>query len=70
MHRNFGNCWVEYRDPIDLNDCPSTTEIDSCWYQKGTNNKWTSDSSRNWIRYSDLQLYSTKKVYSREFTAT
>jgi hypothetical protein len=41
MCRNFGNCWVEYRDPIDLMDRPSNMEIGSCWYLKETNNKWT-----------------------------
>ena len=25
MHNFFGNCWVEYRDPIDLTDRPSNT---------------------------------------------
>jgi hypothetical protein len=32
---------VEYRDPIDLKDCPSNMEIGLCWYLKVTNNKWT-----------------------------
>ena len=22
MRRNYGNCWVEYRDPLDLMDHP------------------------------------------------
>ena len=32
-----------YRDPINLMDHPSNMEIDLCWYQKRTNNKWTYD---------------------------
>ena len=43
MHRKFGNCWVEYRDPIDLMDHPSNMRIGLCWYKKGTTNKWTYD---------------------------
>ena len=35
----FGVRGGEYRDPIDLIDCPSNMEIFLCWYQKGTNNK-------------------------------
>ena len=34
MHRNFGNYWVEYRDPIDLMDCPSNKDIGLSWLQK------------------------------------
>ena len=41
MCRKFGNQWVEYRDPIGLIDRPSNMEIGFCWYQKGTDNKWT-----------------------------
>jgi hypothetical protein len=41
MHRNFGNHWVVYKDPIDLMDRPSSMEIGVSWYQEGTNNKWT-----------------------------
>ena len=41
MHRKFGNCWVEYKDPIDLMYHSSNMEIGICWYQKETNNKWT-----------------------------
>ena len=41
MCRKFGNCWMGYRDPIDLMDCPSNMEIDLHGYQKGANNKWT-----------------------------
>ena len=41
MRRKFGNRWVEYKDPIDLMDCSSNMEILLCWYQKGTNDKWT-----------------------------
>ena len=43
MHREFGNCWVEYKDPIDLMDHPSNMRIGLCWYKKGTTNKWTYD---------------------------
>ena len=31
---------MEYRDPIDLEECSSNMEIRLCWYQKGTNNRW------------------------------
>ena len=41
MCSKLGSALVEYMDPIDLMDCPSTMEIGSCWYQKGANNKWT-----------------------------
>jgi hypothetical protein len=34
---------VEYMDSIDLMNCPSNMKIDSCWYQKRTNKKWTHD---------------------------
>ena len=34
---------MEYKDPIDMMDHPSNMEIGLCWYQKGTNNKWTFD---------------------------
>ena len=34
MHRQFGNCWVECRDPIDLLNCPSNMEIGLWWYQE------------------------------------
>ena len=27
MRRKFANCWVEYKDPIDLIHCPSNIEI-------------------------------------------
>ena len=30
-------------DPIGLIDHPSNMEIDLCWCQKGTNNKWPYD---------------------------
>jgi hypothetical protein len=36
MRRKFGNHWVEYRDPIDLMECPSNMDIDSI---KKANNK-------------------------------
>jgi hypothetical protein len=42
MCKEIGNRWVEYRDLIDLMDHPSNMEISLCWYEKGTNNKWTS----------------------------
>jgi hypothetical protein len=35
MHRNYDNCWVEHRDPIDLMDHPLKMEIGLSWYQKG-----------------------------------
>ena len=42
MHNFDGNLWVEYRDPINLMDLSSNMEIGLiCWYEKGTNNKWT-----------------------------
>ena len=41
MRRKFGNCWVEFRGPIDLMCHPPNMEIDLCWYVKGTNNKWS-----------------------------
>ena len=34
---------MEFRDPIDLIDCPSNMEIGLCWYQKGTTKKGTYD---------------------------
>ena len=34
---------MESRDSIDLMDHSSNMEIDSYWYQKGTNNKCTYD---------------------------
>ena len=34
---------MEYRDPIDLMDCPSNMEIGLFWNQKGPNNNWTYD---------------------------
>ena len=43
MCREFGNHWVEYRDPIDLMDCSSNMEIGLPWYQKGTDNNQTDD---------------------------
>ena len=43
MHRKLCNHWMEYRDPIDLMDCPSNMKIGLCWYHKRTNNKWTYD---------------------------
>ena len=43
MRMKFGSCWVEYKSSIGLMDCPSTMEIGSRWYQKGTNNKWIYD---------------------------
>ena len=39
MRRKFDNCGVEYRDPIDLMDCPSNMEIVFSWFQIVTNNK-------------------------------
>ena len=30
MHRKIGNHWVEYRDPIDLTDCPSKMKVGLC----------------------------------------
>ena len=39
--QKIGNCWLECRDLINLMDCPSNMRIGVCWYQKGTNNKWT-----------------------------
>ena len=36
MHREFGDCWVEYRDPTDLMDHSSNMQIGLCWYQKET----------------------------------
>ena len=41
MCKEFGNNWVEYMDPIHLMDHPSNMGIGLCWYQEGTNNKWT-----------------------------
>ena len=41
MRKQIDNCWVEYRDSIDLMDCPSDMEIGLCWYKNGTKNKWT-----------------------------
>ena len=41
MHRKFGYCWAECRDPINLMDRPSNMQIGLRWYQKGTNNKRT-----------------------------
>ena len=41
MSRKLGSRWLEYRDPIGLMDRPSNMDIGLCWYQKGTNNKWT-----------------------------
>ena len=38
MHRKLGDCWVQYRDPIDMMDCPSNMEIGLRGYQQGTNN--------------------------------
>ena len=43
MGREFDNFLVDYWDPIDLMDHSLGMEIDLCWYQKGTNNKWTYD---------------------------
>ena len=41
MHRKFGNCWLEYRDPVESMDPPSNMKIGLCWYQMGTDNKLT-----------------------------
>ena len=41
------NRWMEYRDPIDLMNYISNIEIGLCWYQKGTNKKWTYDLPDN-----------------------
>ena len=30
MHKKFGNCWVEYRDLINLMDYQSNMEIGLC----------------------------------------
>ena len=30
MRREFGNCWLKYRDPIDLMSHPSNMEIGLC----------------------------------------
>jgi hypothetical protein len=43
MRRKIINCWVEYRDPIDLLDHPNNVEVDLCWYQKFTGLKWNYD---------------------------
>ena len=43
MCRNFGVCWVDCKDPIDLMDRPLYNEIGLYWYQKATNTKWTYD---------------------------
>jgi hypothetical protein len=40
MCRKFGNCWLEYGNPLDSMDYPSTMEIGLYWYSKRTN-KWT-----------------------------
>ena len=55
--RKFGNCWVEYRDLIDLMDCPSNIEIGLCWYQKGTNNNWSYDLTDRLM--IDLEIMTT-----------
>ena len=55
MRRKFDNRWVEYRDAIDLMDCPSNINIGLCWYKKGTNNKWTYDLMDNLM--VDLETY-------------
>jgi hypothetical protein len=34
MHKKFGDCWVEYRDPIDSMDHPSNMEIGFRWITK------------------------------------
>lgn len=35
MCENFGNYWVEYRDPVDLMDRPSNMDISLWWYKRG-----------------------------------
>ena len=42
---------MEYRDPINLMDCPSTMEFGYVGYKKGTNNKWTYNLADNLIIY-------------------
>jgi hypothetical protein len=57
MRRKIGNCWVDYRDPIHLMDCPSNTEIGLCWYQKGNNNNWSYDLTDRLM--IDLEIMTT-----------
>ena len=63
MRRKFGNHWVEYRDPIDLMDCPSNMEIGLSWYQKGTNNKWTYDIIDHLMIDLEAMIASTSMIY-------
>ncbi len=44
---NYGNHWVEYRDPTDLMEHPSHMEIGLSWCQKA-NNKWTYNLTNLW----------------------
>ena len=37
MRENFGNYWVEYRDPVDLMDRPSNMDIGLWWYKEANN---------------------------------
>ena len=43
IHTKIGNCWVEYRDPIDFKDHSSNMEIDLYWFKQGTYIKWSYD---------------------------
>ena len=43
MRRKIFNCWVEYKDLIDLLDRPNNVDVGLCWYQKSARLKWSYD---------------------------
>ena len=67
MLTNFGNSCVKYSNPIDLMDRQPNTEIGSCWYQQGTNNKWTYDLTNHLIVDLETIIALASMTYTRNF---
>jgi hypothetical protein len=63
MHRKFGNCWAECRDPIDVMNRPSNMQIGLRWHQRGTNNKQTYNYAHHLIIFFKTIIVSTSMTY-------
>ena len=63
MHKKIGKFWVEYRDSIDLMDCPSNMEFGYVGYQNGTNNKWTYDLTDHLMIYLEMIIALASMIY-------
>lgn len=65
MRRKSANCWVEYTCPIGLMYHTSNMEIGLCWYNKGTNKKWTPYLTNYFVGYENYDCNSFNDICCR-----